>query len=115
MPPWNAAPGCAEYQENRSLKPEVIQTISRWVEGGAPEGDRRDLPPAKSFPSQWDLGEPDLTLTITLPKGTQFDLTTSYDNSKDNPDNPSNPPRDAKVGMETTNEMCQLALYYIVK
>lgn len=341
MPPWNAAPGCAEYQENRSLKPEVIQTIARWVEAGAPEGDRRDLPPAKSFPSQWDLGEPDLTLTmkaphtpdfakgdefrcfvlptdvpddrwvsavavrpgnpkmvhhalvwiedgsssekligqdasasypcfgspvvpiresigewapggrphrfpdgvgrlfprksrviiqihysahyakrarasgpdrtslgiyfakvpvkhrveaqwvygpanfvipagaknytmkgslsslptielmaafphmhllgrtmgltatlpdgttrclvniqdwdfhwqrtywfkepITLPKGTRFDLTASYDNSKDNRDNPSNPPRDAKVGMETTNEMCQLALYYIVK
>ena len=72
MPPWKAAPGCSAYQNDRSLKPEVIQTISQWVTAGAPEGDRRDLPPPRTFASDWDLGEPDLTLTMKAPRTPDF-------------------------------------------
>ena len=79
-----------------------------------PDGTKRCLIDINDWDFHWQrtywFREP-----ITLPAGTRFDLTANYDNSLDNPDNPSNPPRDAKLGMETTNEMCQIALYYTIK
>jgi mono/diheme cytochrome c family protein len=50
-----------------------------------------------------------------LPAGTRFDLVATYDNSAGNPNNPSSPPRDVTLGMDTTNEMSQAALYYTVE
>ena len=72
MPPWSATPGCAAYQDDPSLSPEVIQTIARWVGAGAPEGDPRDLPPPKTFPARWALGEPDLKLTMKADHSPDF-------------------------------------------
>jgi hypothetical protein len=43
------------------------------------------------------------------------DLVATYDNSAGNPNNPSSPPRDVTLGMDTTNEMSQAALYYTVE
>jgi mono/diheme cytochrome c family protein len=50
-----------------------------------------------------------------LPARTRVDLVATYDNSAGNPNNPSSPPRDVTLGMDTTNEMSQAALYYTVE
>lgn len=62
MPPWKPVAGHGEFVDERRLAPGDIDLIARWVAAGAPEGDRRRLPPPKSFPASWMLGEPDLVL-----------------------------------------------------
>jgi hypothetical protein len=42
---------------------------------------------------------------LLLPKGTQLDVTITYDNSVDNPRNPSNPPKRVRWGLESFDEM----------
>lgn len=48
MPPWPPAGGCNTYLHDRALGDEEIQTLSRWVELGAPEGDEASAPAAVS-------------------------------------------------------------------
>jgi hypothetical protein len=68
MPPWHldSTVGIQEFQNDRGLTNEQIDTIVGWVDGGMPFGERSDLPPAKTFPdpNRWQLadrfGEPDL-------------------------------------------------------
>jgi hypothetical protein len=70
MPPWHIdkTVGIRDFKNDRSLTDEQIATIIRWVDGGTPLGDPRDLPPAPSFPDPtgWqlekDFGKPDLVL-----------------------------------------------------
>jgi hypothetical protein len=45
MPPWEAVKGFGEFRDDRGLTQEELETISAWVEGGAPEGDPKYLPP----------------------------------------------------------------------
>jgi hypothetical protein len=42
---------------------------------------------------------------LVLPKGTQLDVTITYDNSPENPHNPSNPPKRVRWGLESFDEM----------
>src|SRR5262245_30308260 len=44
MPPWFADPQYGPYLNDRSLKRSEIDTIAKWVDGGAPEGDVKDAP-----------------------------------------------------------------------
>ena len=67
MPPWKPAPGHGEFRDVRRLTEAEIETIDRWAEAGAPEGDIAELPPAPSFPEGWQLGEPDLVLRMPEP------------------------------------------------
>src|SRR3954467_6160689 len=47
MPPWGADPEHSlKMRNDRSLSKEQIDTIVRWVDGGAPRGNDADLPPA---------------------------------------------------------------------
>lgn len=60
MPPWHADPGFGPFKNERSLTDEEVATIVRWVETGAREGNKKDLPPKPQFDeSGWKLGEPD--------------------------------------------------------
>jgi hypothetical protein len=60
MPPWAADPAHSMKMRNdRSLAPQEIDTIVAWVAAGAPRGDMAAMPPAPTFPSGWQLGEPD--------------------------------------------------------
>src|SRR5437667_5970307 len=47
MPPWfiDKHVGIQRYKNDPSLSDEEIQTIVRWVDQGAPQGDPADLPP----------------------------------------------------------------------
>ncbi len=63
MPPWKPTPDCGNFAETRSMTSDEIATITRWVDGGAPEGNRADLPAPIDFSSGWTLGQPDLVLS----------------------------------------------------
>jgi mono/diheme cytochrome c family protein len=67
MPPWKAVPGHGEFAHVRRLADDEIRLIGRWVEGGAPEGDPRDLPAARRFPAGWRLGTPSAVLGMAEP------------------------------------------------
>lgn len=67
MPPWLPAHGHGEFVGERRLSGEEIATIGRWVAAGAPEGDPGDLPPVPEWPGGWQLGKPDLILTLPEP------------------------------------------------
>ena len=68
MPPWHIdrAVGIQKFKNDRSLSQKQIDTIVKWVDGGAPLGDIADMPPSAQFPdpTAWRLssrfGEPDL-------------------------------------------------------
>ena len=51
MPPWHIdkTVGIQDFQNDRSLSDEQIDTIVRWVDAGAPKGDPKDMPP----PVKW--------------------------------------------------------------
>src|SRR5262249_52408880 len=70
MPPWRAE-SVGQFIGQHPLTDPEIDLIQRWVEGGAPEGDRRYLPDAPQWPDGWQLGTPDLILPFpsgyTLP------------------------------------------------
>jgi tetratricopeptide (TPR) repeat protein len=70
MPPWKPEPGYGEFAGARRLSSAEIDTIQQWVSSGAPEGDPAQLPALPRWPSTWQLGEPDLVVTLpeyTLP------------------------------------------------
>jgi hypothetical protein len=46
MPPWGAVKGFGEFRDDQALTPEQIELVADWVEGGAPEGEPKDLPTA---------------------------------------------------------------------
>src|SRR5207247_8786350 len=63
MPPWKPSDGVAFHNE-RKLTDREIATLAAWADGGTPEGDPRDAPPPRRFPEGWQLGKPDLVLTV---------------------------------------------------
>jgi mono/diheme cytochrome c family protein/peroxiredoxin len=66
MPPWKPRAGFGEFRDEQRLSDAEIATIAAWVEAGMPEGNPADLPPPRDFGSGgWQLGEPDLVLTMT--------------------------------------------------
>jgi len=67
MPPWKLTPGYGEFQHERRLTDAQIALFRRWADAGAPEGNPADLPPAPRFPGGWQLGKPDMILTMIKP------------------------------------------------
>lgn len=51
MPPWGAVKGFGEFKNDEGLTPEQLELIGLWVDGGAPEGEDKDLPKAPKIPS----------------------------------------------------------------
>jgi Flp pilus assembly protein TadD len=66
MPPWLPADGPGFVGERR-LTTDQIAIIQRWVSSGAAEGNPVDRPPAPSFPNEWQLGQPDLVVSMPRP------------------------------------------------
>jgi hypothetical protein len=67
MPPWHIVRnvGIQKFKNDPSLSDDEIATIVRWVDGGAPPGNRADLPPPRHFADEgvWHIGKPDLIVT----------------------------------------------------
>ena len=68
MPPWHLdkSVGIREFKNDISLNDADINTIVRWVDGGTPQGDPKDMPPPLTFrpETDWFIGKPDLTVTF---------------------------------------------------
>ena len=74
MPPWHIdqSVGVQKFKNDMSLSQKQIDTIVAWVDAGAPQGDPKDLPPAKKIAAdnEWKgvrdgFGPPDLVIRST--------------------------------------------------
>jgi len=65
MPPWGADPAHGVFKNDPRLTDKEIATILAWVDGGAPKGDDKDLPPLPQFADGWTIGEPDAVFEMT--------------------------------------------------
>jgi tetratricopeptide (TPR) repeat protein/mono/diheme cytochrome c family protein len=70
MPPWKPVAGHGEFLGTRRLSDEQIALIDRWVRDGSNRGDPADLPTPPSWARGWQLGQPDLV--ITMPQAYQL-------------------------------------------
>ena len=62
MPPWFADPQFGHFSNDRALKSNEIETIAKWADAGAPEGNAKDAPPQVKWPADgWDI-QPDLVV-----------------------------------------------------
>src|SRR6202453_3739125 len=52
MPPWGAVKGFGDFRNDQALTPEQFELITSWADGGVPEGEEKDLPPAPKFDQQ---------------------------------------------------------------
>jgi hypothetical protein len=64
MPPWHADPKHGSFKNDRRLSKKDIDTIIAWVDGGAAEGNPKELPRAPQFTEGWQIGKPDVVLTM---------------------------------------------------
>jgi hypothetical protein len=84
MPPWqiDRTVGIQKFKNDRSLTDDQVETIARWVDAGAPQGDPKDMPAAKEWPDDqgWNFAaafgqkEPDLIIKsydFTMPAVSQ--------------------------------------------
>jgi len=71
MPPWHIdqSVGVQKFKNDMSLSDAQIDTIVKWVDAGAPQGDTKDLPPAKALvtTNEWQgvtdgFGAPDVVV-----------------------------------------------------
>jgi hypothetical protein len=67
MPPWNADPSVGHFKNDPSLTAQEIDTISRWVDGGAPRGNDADMPAVPQFADGWTIGKPDAVFAMAEP------------------------------------------------
>lgn len=67
MPPWKPVAGHGDFSNGRRLTSEEIAIFKDWVAQGMLEGDAADLPAAPRFSTGWQLGTPDLVVTMAAP------------------------------------------------
>jgi hypothetical protein len=67
MPPWHATEPHGTFLNDRRLTQLEKDTIANWVNGGALEGDKKDLPPAPRLTEGWQIGKPDEVLKMAEP------------------------------------------------
>ncbi len=64
MPPWLADPHYGKFSNDRRLTQQEIDTIVAWVDGGALQGDPKDLPPPPEYAEGWNIGKPDIVFSM---------------------------------------------------
>ncbi|MEM6704433.1 MAG: hypothetical protein AAF690_17075, partial [Acidobacteriota bacterium] len=60
MPAWHADPRYGKFSNARTMSQREMDMLVAWVQGGAPQGPKRNLPVPPEFLDEWQLGEPDL-------------------------------------------------------
>src|SRR5262249_11316280 len=66
MPPWFADKSVGHFKNAKVLTPEAIKTLSAWADGGAPGGNAKDAPAARTFTNGWNL-KPDVVVEMPKP------------------------------------------------
>jgi hypothetical protein len=64
MPPWHATQARGVFSNDRRLTDAQRETLLAWADGGAPQGDAKDLPPQPKFTEGWEIGTPDAVLPM---------------------------------------------------
>jgi mono/diheme cytochrome c family protein len=91
MPPWHSTDAHGTFSNDRRLSAADKDTILRWASNGAPQGNPKDLPPPPKFADGWEIGTPDLVLTMpkafnVVDKGTinyqYFQIPTNFTEDK---------------------------------
>ena len=67
MPPWKADPSDGPFVGQHPLSEQEIALVQQWATEGTPEGDPRDLPRPRQWTAGWQLGTPDLVVTLSEP------------------------------------------------
>jgi len=62
MPPWSADPQHSHFSNDPSLEQKDIDTIVKWVDGGAQPGEEKDAPSGRQWPENGWTTKPDLIL-----------------------------------------------------
>jgi len=68
MPPWHGVLN-SEFGKlalDKCLPDDAVDTLTDWIDAGAPEGDRADAPPPVRWPApdEWTIGKPDFVYRI---------------------------------------------------
>jgi len=64
MPPWHADRQYGAFRNEQSLTQNEIDTIVKWVNAGAPEGNPSRMPAVPKFPEGWQIGMPDVVFEM---------------------------------------------------
>jgi hypothetical protein len=73
MPPWFADPAFGKFSNDARLSDSAVQTISAWVEAGAPEGDAKDAPKPVEWANGWKIRQPEVVIEMPA----EFEIPTS--------------------------------------
>src|ERR1700681_2065166 len=64
MPPWFADPSYGHFLNDRSLKQTDIDTLVKWADSGAAEGNPKDAPAPVQWPKDgWNI-QPEVVLDM---------------------------------------------------
>jgi hypothetical protein len=64
MPPWHADRQHGTFRNEQSLTQNEIDTIVKWANAGAPEGNPSRMPALPKFPEGWQIGTPDVVFEM---------------------------------------------------
>jgi len=65
MPPWGSEMPHGVFRNDPRLTDQEIQTIVEWIDGGAPEGNKADMPTMPALADGWTIGKPDAVYSMT--------------------------------------------------
>jgi hypothetical protein len=66
MPPWHADPQHGKFRNDLSLAERDIDTIVKWANAGAREGNPADMPALPKLPDGWQIGTPDAVFQMPV-------------------------------------------------
>jgi hypothetical protein len=78
MPPWHATQAHGIFSNDRRLTDVEKQTLIAWADGGAPQGNPKDLPAVPKFVDGWNIGQPDAVVSMKEPFEVKPEGTIAY-------------------------------------
>ena len=64
MPPWPPDENYRTLAHERVLSQAEIDIIAAWANGGGPEGNEANAPPAPVYTNNWSIANPDITVRM---------------------------------------------------
>ena len=78
MPPWFADASHGTFRNDRSLTQAQVETIVKWVDGGARQGDAAAMPAVPALTAGWQIGKPDIVFEMPAEYHIPADGTVDY-------------------------------------
>jgi len=64
MPPWGADPAQGKFRNDPTLTAAELQILTAWADAKAPRGNPADAPTPVRFVEGWNIGKPDLIVSM---------------------------------------------------